>query len=700
MLAILYIAGMVYFGDCLCRRFYRFTSIQHRLATAFLVGLLLSSCLTYLGALAFARTGQPLVMCNLIFLGILIFTAVKSPRRLSSDYLDSENGRPPGNESWDWLILGICLAFGCWLFFSTLGYQNGSFQFNIKSWSDFGANLSLSQSFALGNNFPSEHPFFPGEPLRYHFLFWFQSANLSFLGLNLVWGINLLSIFSLMALLILIITFTELLFDSRAAGRIAAILFFFPATSLAYIPFLRSQESIGGAITKILNSTQFMPTGYPFRGEDWGALTVAVFANQRQLISGAGILFVVLIFFVDFCRHKISAAKLELVSTGEAELLPGAESEIQSGSKEPLLPEINNETAPPVNKQTVEPFWGKDFRADIQIFLFSGFLIGALPYWNSAIFVAASVMLGSFLIFLPFRRYLAFLIGALILTGLPQILLLKSGNLAPTTYSLFHWGYTVANPTVPLIAEYLAWTFGFKLILLAVAVWFSSGFQRRLLLALSSLLAVVFLLQLSTDAFNNHKLINVWNIFAGIYAAYALWRIGKSGFVRAALAAVLAVAMIFSSVIDLLPVYNDAKIIVPYENDRLTVWLLENTKPSDIFLTYPLLSHPILFTGRRTFLGNTLFAWGAGYNVGARENVYRQMFQGLGENEVLRLLRENKIAYVAIDDDVRKSDLLKGFLNEFIYKENFEKVFEDTEHRYANLTIYKVPAGSFNKIAQ
>lgn len=228
MLAIIYIAVMIYFGDCLCRRFYRFTSIQHRVATAFLVGLLFSSCISYLGALAFAWTSQPLIAGNIIFLGMCILAAAKMPRRPSSSYFDSDRTRPPGNEKWDWFCLGVCFIIGCWLLFSTLGYYNGSFQFGIKSWSDFGANLSLAQCFALGDNFPSEHPFFPGEPLRYHFLFWFQAANLSFLGLNLVWGINLLSLFSLMALLILIMTFTELLFGSRIVGRIAAILFSFP----------------------------------------------------------------------------------------------------------------------------------------------------------------------------------------------------------------------------------------------------------------------------------------------------------------------------------------------------------------------------------------------------------------------------------------------------------------------------------------
>ena len=67
------------------------------------------------------------------------------------------------------------------------------------------------------------------------------------------------------------------------------------------------------------------------------------------------------------------------------------------------------------------------------------------------------------------------------------------------------------------------------------------------------------------------------------------------------------------------------------------------------------------------------------------------MFQERDLEKLLRLLNDNKIVYVAIDDGVRANGSIKG-LNESIYQKNFEKMFEDTEHRYANLTIYKVPA--------
>ena len=787
MLAILYLLVFIYFGDCICRYFFRFKSFPHRLATSFLVGLLLSSCVTYLGSLAFSFTSYPIVFGNIIFLVLLILVTFKMPRRPSSSYLDSVSLRPPGNAKWDWICLGVCFVFGCWLMFATLGFQDGNFQFGYKSWSDFGANLSLSQSFALGNNFPTEHPFFPGETTKYHFLFWFQSANMAYLGLNLVWSINLLSLLSLMSLLVLIMTFTELLFNSRIVSRIAAILFFFASSSLSYIPFLWSKTDLSGAISAVFSSTQFLVSGYPFRGEDWGALSVDVFVNQRHLISGVGILFVVMVFLVDFYQHQKSLVKPEPVpseidenpihsdqkemeetaispddneievnddeilteasestmevsqtlfevnqssfendenttesaetSTEDSEIVEddnevvedneisddadnetlAEDSEIETDNDENITDDetftTNDDEIPLKNKKRGFSFLKtEDFWTDIQPLLFCGALIGLMPYWNSAIFASALIILGSIFLLFPYRLYMASLLGTAFLVGLPQVLMLKSGNLEETGLSLFHWGYTMPNPTVLLILQYLGWTFGFKWILIIVALWFLPNAHRRFFLAISTLIPVVFLLQLSTDAFNNHKLLNVWGIFASIYAAYALWRIGKASVSSSILAAILALAMVFGAIIDLFPIHNDSTLKIPYENDRLTTWLFDNTKPSNVFLTQNLLTHPILFTGRRIFLANTLFAWTAGYNVGAREAKYKQMFQERNVDELLRLLHENNISYVGIDDGVRRgNNLVKDNLNEEVYQQNFEKVFEDTEHRYDNLIIFKVP---------
>src|SRR5438046_6446444 len=67
MLALIYFGLAICLGDFLCRRFYQFVSVAHRLAAAVLVGLLVSSWFTYLAGLAFAWTARPLLWANLLF---------------------------------------------------------------------------------------------------------------------------------------------------------------------------------------------------------------------------------------------------------------------------------------------------------------------------------------------------------------------------------------------------------------------------------------------------------------------------------------------------------------------------------------------------------------------------------------------------------------------------------------------------------
>jgi hypothetical protein len=747
MLALAYLAAMIYFGDRVCRYFYRFVSVPHRLATSFLTGLLLSALVTYLGSLAFARFTQPMLMGNLLFLAVLALVVYKLPRHPSADYLNADSERPAGSARWDWMCLGALFLFACWLMFATLNFKEGKFLIGFKSWTDFGANISLVQSFVFGHNFPTMHPFFPGEPIRYHFLFWFQAANLEFLGLNPAWGINLLSILSLMALLILIMTFAEVLFNSRVVGRISALLFLF-SSSLYYLPFLRSQESVGGLVSAIRHRTEFLPSGYPWRGEDWGVLTISVLGNQRHLISGIAIFFVVLIFLVDRYRAKLkevanaapqgaepvsehnaalnargdgektspeaallnedaSDAVAEGAGTAALEAQAKTNKELDNCSPEKegataekeaqhyegwdstTPPESGDTTAEKIDKRPADKLPPtKIDRPLLWASIFSGALIGLLPFWNSPVFVASLAVLGCLLLLFPHRVYLASLLGTTGLLGLPQVLLLRARTF---DQPIFHWGYTLDNPSLWQVLKYLGWAFGLKWVLILVALIFLSKAHRKLFLALSSLIVVVFLFQLSTDTFNNHKLLNIWAVFASIYAAYGLWRIGKTHAVGIAFACVLAVATIFGGVVDLFPIHNDPALTVPYQNDRLTAWLFENTKPSDVFLSQTLLTHPILFTGRKIFLGNTLFAWTAGYRVGEREAIYRRMFQERDPVVLIRLLNQNGIAYVAIDSGVRSNNMIKG-LNESVYQQHFQKVFDDTDRLYDFVTIYKVPS--------
>src|SRR6185503_1387238 len=113
MLAIIYLAAATYLGDCISRRFFRFISLQHRIATAFLVGLLLNTWITFLAAIAFQKTSQPLIAANLIFLVLFIGVVLlvrRWPGKMENECLPG----PPGTLRWDLIWLGAFLIFATW----------------------------------------------------------------------------------------------------------------------------------------------------------------------------------------------------------------------------------------------------------------------------------------------------------------------------------------------------------------------------------------------------------------------------------------------------------------------------------------------------------------------------------------------------------------------------------------------------------
>src|SRR5947208_3801734 len=317
MLALIYLALAICVGDFFCRRFYRFVSVPHRCAAALLVGLLICTWFTYLAGLAFAWTAKPLLWANLLFfLAVLaLLTWPKWKHRIvkaapdaahSSETADTYVPRPNGSGIADWLLIIGYVVLVSWMMFASFSSSDGNLRIANAQYSDFGPNTAIMQSFAVGHNFPTEYPHFSADRIRYHFLFYFQAGNLEFLGLDPAWSLNLLSIVSLVAMLILVMVLGEVLFNSRTVGRVGSALFFFFG-SLSYIPYLHKQGSVRAAIHAIMNQRDFLPSIFPYRGELWGVWSQVNFLNQRHLASAIGLVLLVLIFLV--LRYRVLAAR-------------------------------------------------------------------------------------------------------------------------------------------------------------------------------------------------------------------------------------------------------------------------------------------------------------------------------------------------------------------------------------------------------
>jgi hypothetical protein len=308
MLAIIYLAAATTIGDMLCRRFFRFVSVQHRIATAFLVGLLFSTWVTFLAAVLFHSVSRPLLAANVVF--ILVFGAVVLlSRRWPSASVDDYSARPLGKQRWDFIWLGVCLVFACWLMFRDARFQRRAVSNRIQSVDGFWGQRFTDAELCSGQKLSSATSVLSR---RIHSLPLFVLVSDGKSGVSRIEsGLErkpARACCRLMALMILIATLGEILFKSRIVGRIGAALFFF-SSSLSYLPFLRAQPSIRAALSAITGATDFLPSGYPFRGETWGVLSANVFAYQRHLISGIGLFFVALTFAVDEYQRRAAIRK-------------------------------------------------------------------------------------------------------------------------------------------------------------------------------------------------------------------------------------------------------------------------------------------------------------------------------------------------------------------------------------------------------
>src|SRR5207249_3090082 len=157
------------------------------------------------------------------------------------------------------------------------------------------------------------------------------------------------------------------------------------------------------------------------------------------------------------------------------------------------------------------------FIATVPPFIFSGVLLGLLPMWNSAVFIAAAAILGLLFVLCPQRLQMLALGVTAGLIALPQMLYLSTGSGRAPMPRLLHWGYTIDHPTAANVAKYLGFTFGFKWLLIALALVFATSLQRRFFVAILSLIAVAFCFHFTIESLANQKFLHIWVIVANLF---------------------------------------------------------------------------------------------------------------------------------------------------------------------------------------
>lgn len=125
-------------------------------------------------------------------------------------------------------------------------------------------------------------------------------------------------------------------------------------------------------------------------------------------------------------------------------------------------------------------------------------------------------------------------------------------------------------------------------------------------------------------------------------------------------------------------------------NSPVTKWIMENTDPSDVFLTPRWSMNRFILAGRPMYYGWPYYAWSAGHDTYTRETIYLWLVSGCDNDieEFTRYCKERHIRYLIADSEFYNAEFDNGvtFNREFVEK-NLTQVAYFAEE---DTTIYRI----------
>lgn len=651
------------------------------LPAAFIVGSILMVTTTMLSTYMFLWTNKPLLFANL-----LTFLLAGSAVALYAIIRRKKNNLPDGNPPEDppfenkknaimrsvnvhltkikkWIIANrvplilFTIVLIIWTIFTVRSFSvsQGTLRIGSSVWSDFGPHTAMIRSFSTGSNFPPQYHHFADGTMRYHFMFFFFAGNLEYLGLPIDLALNLPSILGFMAFIMLLYGFSFLITKSKPVSVISVALVFF-RSSYGFISYIYNSGGVAPALQGLLSKTKNL--GYT-SAEEWGLWSLKPLLNQRHLPFAMGLLVLVLIIMTP---HLVSvwrnSGKNVLLNIKNSLFLPDS-----------WLPE-----------NFIRP-------------VFIGVFTGLLSYFNGSVMI--SILLVLFFIALFSKRKSEFLIIAAIsiLISVSLSALFTAGGDRVVSPEL-SFGFMVPQKTPGGFLAYYSEVFGIYPLLLFLALLFTPGWKRIVLLACCVPVVFANTIKLSSNVMLNYKYIAIMLYIINIFIVFMLIRMVKISFLffrhfrqlslKIASTIIYTISLFLcaftffflsiTGIMDIAVLINqDRTTIVTHHNSPAVNWIKNNTDPHDVFLTDFAVYHPVLLAGRPIYNGWPYFAHSAGYNVDARTPHMRSIYNADSPEEVSALCERYNIDYVAINDAVRNER--KFSLNESVFKNNFEPVY-------------------------
>jgi len=734
MLAILYLIIAIFFGTQLIRflipdirRLYvgiaadtsyidRVPTMLFLLPAGTLVGLLLTSWITYFLAYVMhpyipADTANLLPanivgMCIFAYAGCLLWQ-----RCFLRNYRDSQKAgapkkladfrRQPGSLIFYITSIILVVSAACFVYFYTCFMKNDTICLGYSIFSDFSPHVAITSGFGVGSNFPTQYPHFAGDNIQYHFMFYFLTGNLEALGLPLVWAINLPSILCMGSALTLLGTMAVLLSSRRSAFFFAPVLVLFRSAWNVFHQASELKSAPGATWGSVFSSItkQSAWYGYTFRDE-WGLWAVNVYANQRHLAMGVGLVILfIFIFLPHFRRMFLHLGRTKGVKAKAKKFFASREAWI-ARTADPLRP------------------WGGVILASL--------IALAMPFFHGSCLICALLVLFGMAIFSEFRAGYAVVAAVSVLSATLQARFFAGGasNVASFKY---YFGFVVPElegksksgfmdvlKSTGAIISYLN-KMGFLTVIIPAVLFVGlliyelirhkNPYRAMLLIPLSFPLIFAFYCQISLEVLANHKFIQVSFILfdiliAGVLAnllALPLGNLKRKTFIPIQIAAaivclLLTFGLTATGISEWCIYYNlnthSGGYVELHPDSEIAEWVSKNTDEDDLFLTPMWSVHDFFLSGRRIYYGWPYFAWSAGHDTATRQINYQWLLTGCNGNidEFHRYCNEMNIRYVIACGDYYGNDETRDFYDEVFFHENLTEVVTFDN----GITIYKV----------
>ncbi len=514
----------------------------------------------------------------------------------------------------DIFIIVLCITFASWLMFHTFSYDAKTHDIRIayKLWSDFGAHIPLIRSFSMGDNLDRffnlnvQYPIFPGEPIRYHFLFYMIVGIFERLGMRIDWALNLPSIAGFVLLLLSIYYLTWRFTHSKFTAVLALVFFLFNG-SFGFIRFFTLHPITIDTVTDIVHAKDF-PAFAPWGpGEITAFWNLNIYTNQRHLAAAFAI---VLLFIITTLR-------------------------------------------------LIDIHWKKQ----IPWAIFWGITLGMFPFFHQPALLICAVFMSIYFFCFPTLRIFLFFTGVLALELIIPQLLAVRGSGSPLEW---YPGYTIHNElqkqatiiqkTLHMIS-YWWQNIGLHLILIPVGFFLIPKRSRLFVLPMIPLFILPNLVKFSIEASANHKFFNFFLIFGNMLSAHVIVSIMSAILKKRSVimqsvgvfaSGCMIIVLTLTGIIDFFVIYNDAKGTLSDVHPTAT-WIATHTSPGDVFLNSNYLYHPASLAGRPVFLGWPYFAWSAGYKEN-RMPIMDIMYETRDEKQRCDLMKKYSISYVTVED--------------------------------------------------